>query len=827
MAIPFVPRAAEPLLESSSLKSRFITLIKNSSIRLLLKLIISIFVFCIPAKSSFAQCPFNIDFETGTFSGWTGWTGNATNSGPLIYPTGTTLEQHLIMAASGSTDPFGHFPLQPPNGSHYFLKLGNEDNGAFAEGISYDFTIPATANEFSISYYYAIVLQNPSHQPEQQPQMAISVQNLSTGNMESCSSFTFVADGTLPGFYPSGPGSSTLCRSWTRNIINLDGHAGQTYRILFKTMDCTLGGHFGYAYIDVDAECRSYMPGASYCAGDTSVDLEAPANYQSYAWYDAGHNLLGTQQTLHLAPVPPAGTHISVEVTPYNGYGCFTILETELTPNLTVTANAGPDINLCEKNTAILGGTLTPGVTYEWSPAAGLNNAHIPNPVATVNGSGAVYTLTASSHGGGCVSTDVVNIIKEIDNTLTVTGASTSCLNPGDQVILHVNPATPNIQWYKNGVAIPGATQPQYIVTQSGNYRADLWTATCMLSTITKKVNVYYTPYSSFTINNNVQCYSVNDFVFTNANTAAAGIVYQWDFGDGQTSSAANPHHSYAGPGTFTVQFIATSEGGCTAGSSQTVTVKPNAKADFSVNPKCILLPTEFQNTSLAPGAPLINYAWNFGNGQTSGTYSPHYTYTTDGSYTVTLSATSAECPQPDIKQKTVVIDKPAAAQRYPDRTAITNFPLQLSTRTFSGSAKWNPAINLNDPYRKDPVFRGFGAQLYDITLTTKTGCITVDTQMVKMVKEVNIFVPAAFTPNGDGINDYLKPLLYGFKKVNYFKIYDRWGKLLFASEDDLKGWDGKNGNMPLDTQTVIWLISAVDMDGVTHTEKGTTIIMR
>lgn len=67
-----------------------------------------------------------------------------------------------------------------------------------------------------------------------------------------------------------------------------------------------------------------------------------------------------------------------------------------------------------------------------------------------------------------------------------------------------------------------------------------------------------------------------------------------------------------------------------------------------------------------------------------------------------------------------------------------------------------------------------------------------------------------------------------GFDHVNYFRVYNRWGKLLFQMNSDRPGWDGRvNGQVTTETQTVVWMIEAVDVDGVLHRKQGTTVLMK
>ena len=174
-----------------------------------------------------------------------------------------------------------------------------------------------------------------------------------------------------------------------------------------------------------------------------------------------------------------------------------------------------------------------------------------------------------------------------------------------------------------------------------------------------------------------------------------------------------------------------------------------------------------------------------------------------------------------------MIIENEVPGITYPAKDAVFNFPETLQARSIGNKVEWIPATSLSNPNSYNPVFRGISPVLYTVQLTTVAGCVIIDTQLVKTRKKIEIYVPTAFTPGNDHINERLRPLLMGFEKVNYFRIYNRGGKLLFSMNSDQPGWDGKWNGIPLDTQTVIWTMEAVDVDGKLHFKKGTTVIIR
>ncbi len=626
-------------------------------------------IFSVQAQT----CPPNIDFETGTFNNWICYAGSVSAAGGQntinIFPTGGPVaNQHTMYNASQSNgvDPYGGFPVNCPNGSGYSIRLGNNTGGGQAEGISYEFTIPAGQNIYSLIYHYAVVFQDPNHLFHQQPRLELEITNLTDNQLIYCSSFTFFPNGSLlPGFFISPIQQDTTnvwCKDWSAVSINLNGNAGKTIRLFFKTADCTFTRHFGYAYIDVNSECSSEFVGATYCPDDTAVNVTAPFGYQNYTWYNSNFTqILGNQQSLLFSPPPPVGTSIGVIVVPYDGYGCVDTLYAQLIDTLTVTSAAGADALSCNQSPVQIGAIPKPGLVYNWSPQAGLSNPNIANPMAgpliTTN-----YVLTTSNFGGGCRTTDMVLVTSSvIDTTTGILGKTMFCTDSGDSAILTV-PITDSIQWFKDGVAIIGATKTKYKATQSGNYSAMLF--------------------------NNLGC---------------------------------------------------------------------------SIS--------------------------------TNGT--------------------------------TVIIEKPIAGITYPIQNAVINYPQQLQARNFGVSWEWSPPTFLSSSTSIAPAFTGNTDKLYSIEIKTIAGCVTTDSQFVKVFKEVKFYVPSGFTPNNDGLNDYLKPIPVGIKEFKYFRVYNRWGQLIFDLKSNARGWDGTIAGKVQSTQGVVWMAEGIGIDNRTYIQKGTCILIR
>jgi len=365
-----------------------------------------------------AQCPANIDFESGNFSGWQCYAGLASPGNISLLPTVPLSGRHVMYSSDddNGVDYWGGFPKLCPNGSNYSIRLGNDSAGRQAEAISYTFSIPSNQYIFTLVYNYAIVLQDPGHLPDQQPRLKIEVFNVTDNVINTCSSFDFVSSGGLPGFQdsPHPSNSPVKYKDWSASFVDLSGNAGKTFRITFTTADCSEAAHFGYAYLDVYtlAGCNNAVPTSVFCRDDNFADLSAPPGFKSYKWYNTSNTVLGTQQVLHLSPLPKAGDTLYVEMTPFNGYGCVFSVPVYLRDTLYLKADAGADRIFCLNPLLKLGGRPYAGAVYRWTPSVGLNKTDIANPKASPTNT-QQYIMNIQNYAGGCRGSDTVNVVKQ------------------------------------------------------------------------------------------------------------------------------------------------------------------------------------------------------------------------------------------------------------------------------------------------------------------------------------------------------------------------------------------------------------------------------
>jgi gliding motility-associated-like protein len=197
-------------------------------------------------------------------------------------------------------------------------------------------------------------------------------------------------------------------------------------------------------------------------------------------------------------------------------------------------------------------------------------------------------------------------------------------------------------------IATTGANQV-HTYSGTGPYMVKLkvtTTAGCQSTDFILPVSINVNPVAGFTFPG--ICLPAGNAQFTNTTSISDGtlptVTYFWDFGDGNTSTATNPMHIYSGTGPFNVTLTATSQNGCvddTIRLLNTISPEPQAAFLWPAN-VCLGSNAQFTDQSVAPGSSVTQWAWDFGDGNTSTIQNPGHIYAAPGTYTVTLNVTSA-----------------------------------------------------------------------------------------------------------------------------------------------------------------------------------------
>jgi gliding motility-associated-like protein len=139
----------------------------------------------------------------------------------------------------------------------------------------------------------------------------------------------------------------------------------------------------------------------------------------------------------------------------------------------------------------------------------------------------------------------------------------------------------------------------------------------------------------------------------------------------------------------------------------------------------------------------------------------------------------------------------------------------------------WAPAESVSDPNISNPTAFPEDTTIYVVTGTDLNGCIGTDTVIIFVIEESDIATPNAFTPNGDGLNDYYRPSFLGLGNITDFSIYSRWGALLYFSADPTQGWDGMFNGNEQEVGNYIVVIKAVNQFGEPIVKTGMVALLR
>ncbi|MES2138141.1 MAG: PKD domain-containing protein [Bacteroidota bacterium] len=323
------------------------------------------------------------------------------------------------------------------------------------------------------------------------------------------------------------------------------------------------------------------------------------------------------------------------------------------------------------------------------------------------------------------------------------------------------------------------------------------------------------------------------------ANDTIQNII--WNFGDGSSlSNIENTSHLYAAAGIYTVELLVGSNTGCADTVSKIINVNPKPVVNFTANdtvgcePLCIY----FQSSS-TPSAS-ISLAWDLGDGSpVNNSQIFEYCYSNDSIYAanyfnVTLTATSDSGCISTLSKNNYITVYPSTNASFTVQPAITSItdPLISITNLSTGANYWNWSFGDTVTSAVVAPFSHTYADTgtYTITLITSTQYNCVDTAYHTVIIEPDFkfYIPSAFTPDGDGINDSFTGkgiFIFDYK----MSIFDRWGNLIFFSDNISKPWNGRanRGGDIAEADIYVYVVKVIDFNKKEHNYSGTVTLLR
>lgn len=356
--------------------------------------------------------------------------------------------------------------------------------------------------------------------------------------------------------------------------------------------------------------------------------------------------------------------------------------------------------------------------------------------------------------------------------------------------------------------------------------------------TITKNINVWPLPMVDFS----PTTVCLNDFTrFIDQSNVSSGsnVAWNWDFDDNSGSTIQSPIHTYTSEGVYQVQLIVTTDKGCVDSITKAVTVHPLPEIDFSadITEGCTPVIVNFTNNSFITSGNIVSWFWNFGNAGTSTQENPtnisfiNPSQAAVATFGVSLTATSNEgCVSKDsVVNMITSYPKPLASFTYdPIDTDIYSSEITFTDNSIIPSQWLWEFGDGSTSMIQNPIHEYADSGLYYVTLYIENvyGCKDTTQKPLKIKPTFAIWIPNAFTPDGDNINDYFTIKGYGIIQLETL-IFDRWGEIVFNSIELEPKWNGTYKGKLVKTDVYVYKVKARDVFGEWHDFIGRVSVIK
>lgn len=571
---------------------------------------------------------------------------------------------------------------------------------------------------------------------------------------------------------------------------------------------------------------------------DAGVDQSICNGESTTLYASGGTNYLwtpGGAVTADYNITPGSSGLYSVLVT--NQFGCVATDQVNVQVNPVPTAIFAASGAVCEDNSVsftdqslISSGAIT---GWQWDFGNGVSST-AQNPQIPFSDPGVYNVSLIITSDYGCQATISGQQTIWATPVSQFTNSSVCFGLPNDfQNLSTISDASPlNYSWTFGDGNVSNAQTPSHSYSSYGAFPISLTVTSqngCS-DTYTSQASVFPLPDAAFSVPSACE---EDAAIFVNASTVPTGIIsnYFWTFGDSGVSAMGNPTHAYQDPGTFPIHLLITSDHGCQDSTDGLINILPKPVIDFATESVCQGFPVNFTDNSDPAIGNLTYYSWNFGDGSSTNIQNPVHTYGAPGWYSVSLTATNdSGC--------TTTLLRPNALQIYaaPDAQFVTNaneatdfLPLVnfVNQTTSPGLFYWSFGDgDSSSQYSPTHIYDDIGK--YEVNLITidLNGCIDSITQYVEIRPSAEIYIPNAFTPNGDSKNDRFEIYTHNVKDVQV-QIYDRWGLKIVEWNDVQGGWDGRVNGNPAQSDTYVYRVSTVDVNEKKEVHIGHVSLVR
>lgn len=379
---------------------------------------------------------------------------------------------------------------------------------------------------------------------------------------------------------------------------------------------------------------------------------------------------------------------------------------------------------------------------------------------------------------------------------------------------------------FGDGNTYQGKEPPPYIYSQPGNYDAKLTilgSNGCLSDTFHYKIVAGTKPTAAFSTGDSVLCENLPVFI-QDASTVEYGTINKWNWQvNGQPVSQSNSFSVQYAPGIYELALKVATEEGCES-TIHTGNFEVFQQPEITLNAaiQCLGEPSYFSATS---DIAIENWLWEFSDGMKFNSAGYYRNFAEKGTYSLQFNAVSTDgCYS---STYSMIAEVPGTLANAGKDTLIA--ALQLLQLEASGGLyyQWQPATGLSDSEIYNPVALLTQDTKYKVVVTDDYGCASEDEIFIKVYKGPDIYVPNAFTPDNDGRNDRLEYVAPGISQLNYFRVYNRYGQLIFQTREGNKFWDGTINGRQQPPGTYVYEISVTDYNGKVHAKKGVVMLIK
>lgn len=573
----------------------------------------------------------NIGFENG-FTGWIGktWIYYTSNGGVKTTPTIVTLPYDpsiVLMSDQTAYDLYTNSQLKTiPSGYKYSARLGSYKNGSpNGRDQSLEYTLNVNPSNELLTIKFAVVLEMPkptqsTHTEEQMPRFIISILDKNGNEIPNfCNKFdenTLTLDNMQQVTLPTTQ-QIVRWRDWKAISANLKEKEGQDVTIKFTTMDCTPGGHFGYAYIVVDSQ-PLYIT-TKFCGNNEDATLTAPDGFKSYTWKHNG-SIIGSNYECKVPNAKEGEIYSCIFTTEA---GCNDSLSTTIKRIQPIadfkftTTGCTNQTNTVKFTNNSIADALHPSdasasLSYQWNFGDGKTSAAADTTYTFSTSGMQKVNLKVTSYPSTCTASKDTMIEVFYPPLIGIKGDTTYCPN---QVTNLKGYGADHYKWIQIDGSQTGLQDSLLVGSPGGKVGLIGYSKNDACYT-TKYLNISEEPIWNLDV-------CGDPFFCTGDSTtlvaSGEGISYLWN-----SQNLHSPAITISKQGTYEV--VATNKRGCQLSWSDNVKEIPLPSTSFSVDPTVINTKHNQVVCSITPENDDMTYEWDMGDKTTEkGVLFTHY----------------------------------------------------------------------------------------------------------------------------------------------------------------------------------------------------------